>query len=90
MSHEPFSLFRHSVLRACVTKTFHLEMLLFYYCCHVAVIVLWLYLMVLWFGLQCVVVVSPKHTHFFYIVSILFHFQAPESPEWYKQVPCVS
>ena len=31
--------------------------------CIVTVNVLWLFLMVLWVGLQCVIVVFPSHTH---------------------------
>ena len=30
----------------------------------VTINVLWLFLMVLWVGLQCVIVVFPDHTHF--------------------------
>ena len=32
--------------------------------CLVSVNVLWLFLTVLWVGLQCVIVVFPNHTHF--------------------------
>ena len=32
------------------------------------IIALWLFLMVPWAGLQCVIVVFPGHTHFFFIL----------------------
>ena len=35
------------------------------YVCLVTVYVLWLFLMVLWVGLHCVIVVFPDYTHFF-------------------------
>ena len=34
-------------------------------CCLVIVSVLWVFLMVPWVGLQCVIVLFPDHTHFF-------------------------
>ena len=34
------------------------------------VIVLWLFLAVLWVGLQCAFVVFPDQTHFFFFVAI--------------------
>ena len=41
------------------------------YRCLVTVNVLWLFLMVPWVGLQCVIVVFPDHTHlFFYTIFI--------------------
>ena len=36
--------------------------------------VLWLFLMVPWFGLQCVIVEFPDHTHFF--LSVYLHLAA--------------
>ena len=44
-----------------------IALLLLSYRCIVSIInVLWLFIMVLWFGLQCVIVVFPDHTHFSY------------------------
>ena len=37
--------------------------------CLVSVYVLWLFLTVPWVGLQCVIVVVPDHTYFFYLVA---------------------
>ena len=42
-------------------------LLLLSYRCIVAVGVMWLFLVVPWVGLQCVIVVFPDHTH------LLFH-----------------
>ena len=39
-------------------------LLLLSYRCYVIINVLWLFLTVLWVGLQCVIVVFPDHTHF--------------------------
>ena len=39
-------------------------LLLLSYRCFVTINVLWLFLMVPWFGLQYVIVVFPDHTHF--------------------------
>ena len=39
-------------------------MLLLSFGCLVTVNILWLFLMVLWAGLQCVIVVYPDHTYF--------------------------
>ena len=40
------------------------------YGCLVTVFVLWLFIMVPWVGLQCVIVVFPDHTHLlFYLVA---------------------
>ena len=40
-------------------------LLLLSYRCIITINVLWLFLMVLWVGLQCAIVVFPDHTHFF-------------------------
>ena len=64
------SLFCYAIL--CVHSSFAIILkrerklvvwLLFCYRCLVTVNVLWLFLMVLWVGLQCVIVVFPDHTH---------------------------
>ena len=39
-------------------------LLLLSYRCIVTINVLWLFLLVSWAGLQCVIVVFPDHTHF--------------------------
>ena len=44
-------------------------LLLLSYKCIVTVYVLWLYLTVTWVSLQCVIVVFPDHTYFFYLVA---------------------
>ena len=44
-------------------KTKQVALLLLSYRCIVTIIVLWLFLMVPWVGLQCVIVVFPDHTH---------------------------
>ena len=41
-------------------------LLLLSYRCIVTINVLWLFLTVLWVGLQCVIVVFPDHTHLFF------------------------
>ena len=38
-------------------------LLLLSYACLVTINVLWLFIMVTWVGLQCVIVVFPDHTH---------------------------
>ena len=43
-------------------------LLLLSYICLVTVNVLWFYLTVPWAGLQCVIVVYPDHTHFYFVV----------------------
>ena len=45
--------------------------------CLVAVSVLWLFLMVPWVGLQCVIVVFPHHTHLLFPTSSILpnHFR---------------
>ena len=45
-------------------------LLLLPYRCLVTVYVLWLFLTVLWVGMQCVIVVFPDYTH------VLFHLHA--------------
>ena len=35
--------------------------------CLVAVFVMWLFLPMLWVGLQCVIVVFPDHTHLLFV-----------------------
>ena len=66
------SLFRYALL--CVDPSFAIilkkkrnlvALLLFSYRCIVTINILWLFLTVPWFGLQCVTVVFPDHTHFF-------------------------
>ena len=43
--------------------------------CYVTVSVLWMFLMMPWFGLQCVIVIFPDHTHLlFYIIFGLSQF----------------
>ena len=39
--------------------------------CIVTINVLWLFLTVLWVGLQCVIVVFPDHTHFLIMLTYL-------------------
>ena len=41
--------------------------LLLSYRCIVTINVLWLFLMVPWVGLQCVIVVFPDHTHLLFV-----------------------
>ena len=43
-------------------------LLLFSFGCLVTVNVLWLFLKVLWVGLQCVIVVFPDHTHILFVL----------------------
>ena len=43
-------------------------LLLLSYICLVTVNVLWFYLTVPWAGLQCVIVVYPDHTHFYFVI----------------------
>ena len=43
-----------------------LLLLLLSYWCLVTVYVLWLFLTVVWVGLQCVIVLNPDHTHSLY------------------------
>ena len=43
------------------------DLLLLSYRCLVHVNVLWLFITVRWVGLQCMIVVSPGHTHLLYI-----------------------
>ena len=66
------SLFWHALL--CVLSSFAIilkrkrelvALLLLSYKCIVTVYVVWLFLTMLWVGLQCVIVVFPDHTHFF-------------------------
>ena len=45
-------------------------LLLFYGCLVSTVNVLWLFLKVLWVGLQCVIVVFPDHTHLLFQLLI--------------------
>ena len=47
-------------------------LLILSYRCIVAINVLWLFLMVPWVGLQCVIVVFPDHTHlpFVYVQAV--------------------
>ena len=40
--------------------------------CIVTINILWLFLMVLWVGLQCMIVVIPEHTHLLFH-SVCFH-----------------
>ena len=67
------SLFCYALL--CVLSSFAIilkrkrklvALLLLSYRCIVTINVLWLFLTVPWFGLQCVIVVFPAHTHYFY------------------------
>ena len=44
-------------------------LLLLSYKCVVAILVLWLFLMVPWVGVQCVIVVFPDQTHLFFYTS---------------------
>ena len=71
------SLFWYTLL--CVLSSFAIilkrkrelvALLLSSYVCLVTVYVLWLFLMMPWVGLHCVIVVFPDHTHFFNLVII--------------------
>ena len=42
-------------------------LLLLFYICIVTINVLWLFLVVPWVGLQCVIVVFPDHTHLVFL-----------------------
>ena len=44
-------------------------LLLLSFGCLVVVNILWLFLTVLWVGLQCVIVVFPDHTHLLFVVN---------------------
>ena len=46
-------------------------LLLLSYRCIFTMNVLWLLLTVLWYGLQCVIVVFPDHTHFLGFMAVL-------------------
>ena len=57
----------HSSFAIILNRTRKLvALLLLSYRCIVSINVLWLFLTVLWVGLQCVIVVFPDHTHVFY------------------------
>ena len=45
-------------------------LLLLSYRCIVTINVLWLFLMVLWVGLQCVIVVFPDHAHLLFNMHV--------------------
>ena len=50
-------------------------LLLLPYRCIVTILVLWLFLIVHWVGLQCVIVVFPDHTHLvFSVILVVSHF----------------
>ena len=62
------SLFCYALL--CVHSSFTIKLvalLLLSYRCIVTITILWLYFAVPWVSLQCVIVVYPDHTHFFYL-----------------------
>ena len=42
-------------------------LLLLSFGCLVTLSIMWLFLMVLWVGLQCVLVECPGHTHYFFL-----------------------
>ena len=50
-------------------------LLLMSYRCIVTINVLWLFLLVPWVGLQCVIVVFPDHTYL--VFGIYLHFDVP-------------
>ena len=55
------SLFCYTLL--CVRSCFTINLLLLSFRCIVTINVMWLFLMVPWNGLQCVIVIFPDHTH---------------------------
>ena len=68
------SLFCDALL--CVRSSFAIilklvALLLLSYRCIVIINVLWFFLKVRWIGLQCVIVIFPYHTHFFFVTAIL-------------------
>ena len=56
------------------------------YRCVVAMDVLWLFLMVLWVGLQCVIVVFPDHAYLLFGITRVNHLLADESHEISSQL----
>ena len=46
-----------------------MALLLLSYICLATVNVMWLFLMVPWVGLQCVIVIFPDHTHFLLLLT---------------------
>ena len=67
------SLFCYALL--CVLSSFTIilkrrrklvALLLLSYRCIITINILWLFLLLPWVGLQCVIVVFPDHTHFFH------------------------
>ena len=60
----------HSCFAIILNRTRKLvALLLLSYRCIVTINVLWLFLTVLWVGLQCAIVVFPDHTHIFFIIT---------------------
>ena len=53
----------HSIFAIIMKRKIKLVALLLSYRCFVTSNVPWLFLMVTWVGLQCVIVVFPDHTH---------------------------
>ena len=53
----------HSSFAITLKRKRKLALLLLSYICIVTVGVMWTFLTVPWFGLQCVVVIFPDHTH---------------------------
>ena len=81
-----WSLFWYSLL--CVLSSFAIilerkrelvVLLLVSFGCLVTVNVLWLFLTVLWVGLQCVIVVFPDHTHLLFAGTHFFSTQTYET-----------
>ena len=60
----------HSSFAVTLKRKIKLVALLLLSCrCIVAISVLWVFLRVPWAGLQCVIVVFPKHTHLLFDVN---------------------
>ena len=59
--------------------------LLLFFGCLVAVNVLWLFLMVPWVRLQCVIVVFPGHTDLFFQILVVFSFK--KASEYDQEMP---
>ena len=66
-----------------------LALLLLSYRCLVAVNVLWLFLAVMWVGLQCVIVVFPDHTHLFFCVCLVLQSSCWGRESWLLWINCL-
>ena len=75
-------LYVHSSFAIILTRKRELvALILLSFACLVTVNVLWLFLVVPWVGLQCVIVVFPDHTHSLFISYAgyqLFIYELPE------------